>query len=215
MANNVANLTTLISSDLTRDASAGGPSATQILYDIKSTIRDYEAQRFYFNERNLPFTLSATNAYSLPSWAAATTGINDVIEVDQIKVSVTGTIYRLDEIGYDQWQDLTSSATLTGIPTCYAIFGQTVYIYPLPNSTYLATMAAHVRFNEVTSQSSSNVWTDDARELVRCATLKRLYGRLIKDLEMASAMQIAENNALAALQRRTDALSGHTIKGYL
>lgn len=215
MANNVAGLTTLISSDLSRDAAAGGPTATQILYDIKASIRDYEAQRFYFNEMTVAETLSQTNCYSLPTWAQNVTGLNDIIEIDEIKVSVNGNLYRLEEIPYSRFLALTSSATLTGQPTKYAVFGRNVYTYPTPTTEYLAVLSGHVKYNEVTSQSSSNVWTDDGRELIRCATEKRLYGRLIKDLEMAQAMQMAETQALAALQRKSDAQSGHVVSGYL
>jgi hypothetical protein len=211
VANNVAGLTTLITSDLTRT----DISATQILYDIKSSIRDYEASRFFFNEKALAVTISATNTYALTLWGTVAAVGADVVEVDSLHATVNGITYPLDEVSYDEWRDLTSTTTLTGDPQKYAVFDQKVWLYPTPVTAGTATMAAHVKYAEVVSQSSSNVWTDAGRELIRCATLKRLWGRLIKDPEQAQMMQIAETQALAALQRRTDALSGHRVIGYL
>lgn len=212
MANDVADLTVLIKSDLARnDVSL----SDVILFDIRSAIRDYEAQRFYFNEKAMSVTLSNTNTYVLTLFATAASAA-DVIEVDDVQLNQGGFRYRMDEIAWDRWVELDMGG-ITGPPTKYAVFNQSLYVDPMPASgqNYVATMHGHVKYAEVTQGSDSNVWTLDGRELIRNAVLVRMYSRRFKDADLAIAAAQNEQRALAALQRRTDAQSGHIIRGYL
>jgi hypothetical protein len=187
-----------------------------VLIDIQSSIRDYEAQRFYFNEKTLSITLSATDTYALSLFAAAGSGVSDIIEVDGIEVTVSSRTYPLTNRGADEMHSMQGNG-LTGNPSFYGLFNQSVLIESKPSAAITATMAAHVKFTEIAAAgfSTSNAWTNDASELIRNATLKRLYGRRFKDYEAAQAAGIAEQSALQALQRRTNALSGDSVDGYL
>lgn len=207
------NLCTTIIGDLAR----GDTSISDIiLIDIQSSIRDYEAQRFYFNEKPLPVTFSATDTYALSIFAAAGSGVSDIIEVDGIEITVSGRTYDLSERGANEMRSRQGNG-LTGNPSFYAVFNQSVLIETKPTAAITATMAAHVKFTEIAAAgfATSNPWTNDASELIRNATLKRLWGRRFKDYEAAQAARIAETQALAALKRRTDALTGSSLDGYL
>ena len=64
----VGDLTTVIISDLGR----GDTSLSDIiLTDIRSSISQYENERFYFNEQFLTATFSATDTYALNLWAGS------------------------------------------------------------------------------------------------------------------------------------------------
>lgn len=208
MAQDVANLQAIILSDLNNRAA---PTSAQMLTEIQASIKDYEAYRFYFNERVCTrATVSGTASYAINLFDPS--GVTDIIEVDQATVTVnTSNIYELDPITYAEYARLQSNTTLTGYPEKYAIFNQTVYLYPTPNGVYTITISAHVRFTEVTTGTDSNAWTADGRELIRRSALKRLYGTLIKDEVQAQLMAVAEQQALASLDRRTDALSGSRV----
>jgi hypothetical protein len=187
-----------------------------VLIDIQSSIRDYEAQRFYFNERLLSVTFSNTYTYALSLYAAAGSGIADIIEVDGITVAVSSTrSYDLEEKTSNWVMSRLNNAVL-GYPEFYALFNQSVLIDPYPASgqNYTSTMAAHVKFTEIAAGgfATSNVWTNDASELIRNATLKRLYGRRFKSPEDAAMAAEGERLALAALRRRTDAVSGGRLE---
>jgi len=209
----VGNLCTTIIGDLNR----GDTSISDIvLIDIKSAVRDYETHRFYFNEQDISITLSATQTYLLSAVAAAGAGVSDIIEVDVFEVTVNGRTYCLREKTWSELKHLDSGvSTLQGYPMYYSYWAQAVKIYPLPNGVYTGIISAHVKFTELAAMSDTNAWTNDASELIRCGALKRLYGRRFQDYTAAQAMQIAEDAALAALQRRTDATTGSTIQGYL
>lgn len=212
----VGALTTTIIGDLNR---ADVSLSDIVLIDIKSAVKDYEAYRFYFNERRLSITLSATNAYALSLWSATDATLGDIIEVDKMTVLVnTGTRrYALDEWAYSDLRDEDYGPGLpTGNPERYAIYNQQIILDTFPNPQITGTLDCHVKLAEMgTAFTDDNAWTNDAKELIRNATLKRLWGRRFKDPELAQMAAVGEQLALAALQRRTDALSGHVVSAFL
>lgn len=208
----VGNLCTTIISDLARsDVSL----SDIVLIDIQSAVREYEAQRFFFNERTLQVTLSATDTYALSLFATAGSAA-DIVEVDGIDITVNGRTYGLDIRGS---QDILSRQGNgnTGNPSFYALFNQSVLIESKPTQALTASMYAHVKFTEIAAGgfATTNVWTNDASELIRNAALKRLWGRRFKNYEAAQASAVAERDCLAALKRRTSALSGDSLDSYL
>lgn len=211
----ISALITTIISDLARS----DPSLSDIvLIDVKSSIRDYEAHRFYFNERKLSITLSATNTYALSLFVATDGTLGDIIEIDKVSVLVSGGVrrYTLDETDYGTMRDNDyGPGAPAGNPGRYAIYNQSLIIDTFPNQVITGTIDCHVKFVDPITTASDNPWSNDASELIRNATLKRLWGRRFRDDSAAQAVAIGEQLALAALQRRTDALSGGTIPGYL
>jgi hypothetical protein len=209
------NLCTTIIGDLSRSDTS---LSDIVLIDIKSAIRDYEAYRFYFNERKLSITLSLTNTYALQLWTATDATLGDIIEVDNMTVLVnSGTRrYLLKEIAYNTMRDNDYGPGLpTGNPERYALFGQSIVLDTFPTPAITGTIDCHVKFADLALMSDSNVWTNDASELIRNAALKRLWGRRFKDMESAQSAAVGEQAALAALQRRTDGLSGGVVAAYL
>lgn len=205
----ISDLCTTIIGDLQRNDTS---LSDIVLIDIQSSIREYEAQRFFFNEAKLTCTLSATDTYALTLFAPS--GVADVVEVDQVQCTANSSTYDLDELNIREINSLNAANSGTGLPTRYAVFNQSLTIYPKAGSNYLATVWAHVRFNDVTI-STTSVWSNAGFELIRNATLRRLWGRRFKQPELAQGATAMERDALTALQRRTEALAGNSIPGYL
>lgn len=213
----VGNLCTEIIGDLRRvDASL----SDIVLVDIQSSIREYETQRFYFNEQAISLTLSFTNTYALSLWAAAGTGVQDIVEIDFLNVLVNSTrTIQLEERTIKDL-DLISGGTtsINGYPQFFSVFNQQLKIFPLAAASgYVSTMYAHVKFTEIAAGgfATSNPWTNDAAELIRNAALKRLWGRRFRDYDAAQACAQGERDALRALQRRTEGLSDQRLAAYL
>lgn len=209
------NLVTTIISDLGR----GDTSLSDVvLIDVQSSIREYEAKRFFFNEQTLSVTLSATDTYPLSLFATAGS-VADVVEVDSVTVVIgVSRNYDLAEMPFKDLLAISAnSAGVQGYPQFYSFWNRSLVINPAANAAYLASMYAHVKFTEIAAGgfSTSNVWTNEASELIRNATLKRLWGRRYRDYEAAKAAGVAELDALQSLQRRTDAMSGGSLSGYL
>jgi len=208
------NLCTTIISDLNR----GDVSISDtVLIDIQSSIRDYESQRFYFNEQLLTATLSATDTYALSLFDASGSGVSDIVEVDFMEIVINSTRnYKLEELTIADLAALSSNAQgIMGYPTHFAVWNQSIKIYPEANSNYTGRLWAHVKLTPISAFSDSNAWTNDASELIRNAALKRLWGRKFRDYDAAQAAERGEQAALLALQRRTEALSGQRLAGYL
>ena len=212
-----------------------------ILIDIQSSIRQYEGQRFYFNELaylSIPL-VSTVNVYPFSQWVTAaqnnvitstatndTQGIgaqiDDVIEVDSLQITVGASLstairnYTLIEKPYRLIDDLDQgSPTLMGYPQYYAPFQKAIRIYPRvsPNLPLMtANLSGHVRFAPLSQPNDSNPWTNDAADLIRNATLRRLWQRRFRDAEGAEVSQQLEQESLQALQRRTSAQAGARIR---
>ena len=215
---NLAALQNAIINDLNR----GDTSLSDIiLLDIQSAITQYETQRFYFNDGAVAsLTLSVTNTYALSLWVSTQGGvIDDIIEIDSIQVTIGATRnYTLIEKPYRYIDDLDQGApTLMGYPQYFAIWNQSVRVYPKPSAALVlaANMSAHVRFANLNQPTDMNPWTVDGADLIRNATLKRLYARRFRDYDGAQAVGMLEQDALLALQRRTEALAGSRIRPVL
>lgn len=217
MSATAGDLCTTIISDLGRsDASM----SDVVLLDIKSAIRDYEAQRFYFNEQLLTVTLSATDTYALSLFTPSGAGVSDVIEIDNFDVVInTSRKYRLTELTMRDFIEVSANSSGNqGYPQFFSLWNQAIKIFPLANAVgYTGEMWAHVKLTEIAAGgfATSNAWTTDASELIRNATLKRMWGRRYRDFDAAKAAAVLEIDALNALRRRTGALAGNVISGYL
>jgi len=208
----VSNLLTTIIGDLQRSDTS---LSDIVLIDVQSAIRDYETQRFYFNEQLMTVTLSATDTYALTLWDPA--GVQDIIEVDFLNVRIGASRnYMLEEVTSRDFARLASApSTAQGYPQYYALWNQAVKIFPIANAAgYVTELWGHVKFTEIAAggYSTTNAWTNDASELIRNAALKRLWGRRFSDPERAQLAAVGEQAALKALQRRTSALAGHRLE---
>jgi hypothetical protein len=211
------NLCTTIISDLGRSDLS---MSDVVLIDIQSSIREYEAQRFYFNEQLLTVTLSATDTYALSLFAPSGSNVSDVIEVDNFDVIINSSRkYRLAELTYRDFIEVSANSSGNqGYPQFFSIWNQAMKIFPLATTAgYTGELWAHIKFTEIAAVgfSTSNPWTNDASDLIRNATLKRLWGRRYRDMDAAQMAALAERDSLAALRRRTNALGGNVISGYL
>lgn len=209
-----------LQASIIRDLARSDTSITDIVtFDIISAIREYESQRFYFNERSLSITLSATNTYALSLWVATDATLADIIEIDQMSVLInSGTRrYMLKPIGFNQIRDEidTQPAQPTGNPTYYALWSQSIKLDSYPATAITGTIDCHVRLKELATGSDTNAWTNDAFELIRFAAQKRLQGVRFANPMAAQAAAEGERIHLAALRRKTDALTENVIRGYL
>ena len=181
---------TRISDELERQRSdiIGSPSLSVgyvINREINSAIQHYESTRMRFNEvRESEFatTVSATRNYSLPV---------GFIKMDSLKLIYSGSYIRLRPRTWEQMEEKDRDVTgADGIPTTYAIYGNSLRVYPNPNGAYTLVASYIKRFRPTSLSGSycaivtmgggsltatstlshnnpSNGWTTDAEELIR------------------------------------------------
>lgn len=170
---------------------------TQIDKAINRAIEHYEKQRFWFNEGTWTFT-TTTNTETKTFSSASTT---DVLETDKVTLTRNSSdIYPLEKKSLSWIRDVNTSGTSsTGNPTAYAIFDDTWYFYPVPNTTYTVTVYGQKSYAVMTADADTNDFTEQAEDLIEAHARWWLYLRVLKDQLNAGIAKVEENEALGAL----------------
>jgi hypothetical protein len=191
------DLKTLIASDLRRTN-----LTSEIAQAILDAISDHEVERFWFNDIGTYSlsTVNGTNLYTLSAQAP----IYEFIKIDRAKIQVGNTWYDLDEVGWDDMDQMYSTAT-TGQPFNWARLGADQFrVYPTPTAVYSIEIFGHYRLTPLSVDSDSNDWTNRARNLIRYTAEKRLYTYPIRDMQQAQVADAAGMRELEYLRRLTD-----------
>lgn len=216
MANDYTALQAAVVADLARSDLA----ATVVPDGILDAIREYEGQRFFFNEQLLTLTISATNTYALSLWSStASLTVSDIIEIDSFRINVGASrSYTLSEETWNYINTIDENSTSTsGYPEIFSYWAQAIRIYPMPSASIAmtGTISAHIKFKELSAGADSNPWTNDAKGLIRAAASRLIAQRYLRDQTVYTGALDAEQRALAGLQRRTEGLSGHRLRSVL
>ena len=132
---------------------------------IKSAVRHYDTERFYFNEAVKKFvTVADQEIYTFASLS-----MSDFLFMDFVKTTVSGTHYPLNRRTHQYIEAKQTSDVYTGYPYDYAIHNQGLKFYPIPNASYTceATYVKSIPVSLSASNSDSTVWTNEAYDLIR------------------------------------------------
>lgn len=132
---------TRIASELNRSltdnfGNSGETFATAVNREINAAIKHYESTRFRWNEiRESEFatTVAGTRTYSLPA---------DFLAMDTLKIVYSGNYQMLkrDRWGNIEEMDVVANGSSRGVPDSYAIYGNILRLFSVPNGAY--TMVA-------------------------------------------------------------------------
>ncbi len=194
----------VIADDLDRD-----DMTTQINRAINRAIKYYERKPFWFKETIGTFSCVASQKIYTTS-----TIPTDISEIDRMEVVVSGNDYEVTEKTFDEIEDMDVSHQ-TGIPEFYAYYDDSIYLYPIPNSTYTMRIAYTKTYSQLSADSDTNDWTTDAEDLIEARALWTIYSRTIKDDEEANKYKAIEQDALEDLMVKTEQHNGtrSTIRG--
>lgn len=180
------------------DEIARADLSTQIAREVKSAIKHYERQRFYFNESTFTFAFQdGRDTYS----AGDHSMIARLAIIDEIRlIEDTQTRFVMSPRTYDELRRISTSINIEGTPTDFAYRGQHLLCYPQSDASYAAIVSAVVRFDELSADADTNAWVTDAEELIRQRAKRMLYTNVIRDYEEAAALEQIEAAALRALK---------------
>lgn len=174
---------------------------------ISLSIKHYESKPWWFLEGQSGIVTSdGTEYYDLPSDYGST--------IISFGITISGNTYPLVERHYKLLEDWYTAGTIfSGYPTDYAVYGERLRLYPVPNDTYTATLSYSMSLG-VPSANGSNAWTDDAEMLIRSRAEWQLYSLRYHDLEAATVAKQVENDALQSLTRANNqrVMTGTTRK---
>lgn len=197
MANDLGAMVDRIDDDTERQ----GTDDTQIKQHINDAITHYRAHRFWFNEEPSGSALtSATTASN--SYVARYTGL---IQLDSLRITISGQVYPLDPVSFDDMEAMHDGSTSDGQPYAYCLYGDRVRLYPTPDDAYTLTWSGI--FEDATALSAdgdTNDWMTHGEQLIRHRAKKTFMRDVLRDRpDEVMLEQVAENEAYDALIRET------------
>lgn len=178
---------------------------TQINLAIGRAIQHYESEGFWFKETTGTFACVASQkAYTTSSIPS------DIAEIDYMEVRVSGNDYPITQISYEEIESIDFSGQ-TGIPSRYAYYKQSLYLYPIPNSTYTVTISYKKEYTALSADSDTNDWTTEAEDLIEARALWWIYARILKDTEQANSYKGIEIDNLNNLRIKTGKLLANNV----
>ena len=129
---------------------------------IKSAIKHFERERWYFNEATTSSSLTTSAGlatYALPS---------DFMKLDSLKITINGWKNTVDPMPYNEMDARDAGNTATqGPPAWHAIYAEVLRLYPVPDGTYVQTISYQKRLPTLSASTDTNAWVDDLESLIR------------------------------------------------
>lgn len=195
MAVNFGQLIQQILDDTNRDASTllngSGTSTykTAVGRAIVTAIKYMESNLYWAFRKNAVVTiLDQTDSISLPP---------DFSSLITIQFSIGNTLYSLRE-GFTNvtFEDLLSyynNSAEQGIPRKYAVFNNTLYVYPLASGDTPFTIYYYEKdeFYPAVDEDTSIWFSDETVDLVRMKAMERFYHDTLQSSEIANTYALA------------------------
>jgi hypothetical protein len=163
----------------------------QIKFAIQTAIAKWERVRFYFNEVNDVNgfnTAAGQEFYSSADYAL----IGSMVHIDKVHALVSNNRYTLTPRTWQYIEDYAVSSSSLSPPTGisdYAYYAQQLRFYPIPDGVYPITLSGTKRFANLSADSDTNPWTQDAEALIRCEAKLDLYANNLRDDANAKRME--------------------------
>lgn len=183
---------------------------------IVQAIKDYEDETFWFSQDKYVTASDVTSLTTSGQEHQAFPTSPDLIRLDSLRIKPSGTTDPYPLIR-DHWDGIEAIATLaavsTGTPARYAVRGEKVRLYPIPDSdSHTLYWAGLFRPTTVIAagagNSQTNVWMTEGAVLIRNRAKKQVARDKLKDAAATLAAQVAEDEALDVLKRKTERLLG-------
>ncbi|MGH9877346.1 MAG: hypothetical protein ACRD5H_06890 [Nitrososphaerales archaeon] len=167
-----------------------------------SSVGHYHTHRFWFNEGHATFTTSASLAgYTLAAMSREFANIEDV------SLMQSNLPYRILRIPWSNYTD-RGGRRIFGTPNYYTIYGGILYLSPAPNATYTVEVSGVLNLTLSTCASASNVWTNEAADLMIARTKADFTLNFMKRPDEAEVYYTYERVVLRRLLDETNARSG-------
>lgn len=193
----------LLKAAIARDLDAeDGYLDDDIAQEIATAIGYFKSHRFYFNERrSLTFSTVAAQAnYG----TADNPAIPDLVQVDQVHCTVSGSRRVLCRSDFYDLEPLYDDSAATGEPTRWAYYNRELWLYPVPDQAYtVRVLGLYKVAGPATDDEPDNPWMTEAFELLRYRVRALVAGNRKQNPQMAAAALQMEADALQNLRVET------------
>ena len=172
--------------------------STQIAGAIKQAVDFYSRKRFWFNEGRWTISAVASQEYY---------GLPLIREVDVVTLwPTTSNHYTLNRRTWEWVEQNNSTTSYEGRPTDFCVYSTQLRLYPTPNDSYRIDLAGTRAFEELSATGDTNVFMEQAYELVKHRAKKKVLVDRIRGpeaIEEAMAQSELERQELVALFEET------------
>lgn len=176
--------------DLLSPLSDSSLTLSPIKNAIQSAIAKWEREPFYFNEaftQSLFSTVAAQEFYTTTDAAMIATSPYLL----KLHILVNANRYTLELRTWQYLEDISVNPANTGEPVDYAYMAEQLRFYPIPNGVYPVTLSGTKRFSNLSADADTNIWTQDAFDLIRSEAKLILAREVLFDDELSARMQMA------------------------
>lgn len=160
---------------------------------VQAAIRNYERQRFPWNETLTTATCTSNQSYfSIPS---------DFLVLDNLELQYQSQNNNLQTATFKTILLMNSVSTTPGVPTHFALRGNLFHIAAIPDSAYLVNCYYLQKLPrlESSAMTASNKWLSAAEDLVVYHASKILWANTLRNSEEAAKMFALEKTAFMEL----------------
>jgi hypothetical protein len=109
--------------------------------------------------------------------------IPNIIGIDTLFLFDSGRPFELEKYEADEFEWLQSTSTGNGRPCAYTYIDSQILLWPTPVAVYTMRPHMHYKLTELSADTDTNAWTNDAEQLIRCHAKLLLYANLIEDTD--------------------------------
>lgn len=169
--------------DLLNVPAGSNLASNPIQIAIQIAIAKWEREHFYFNEigsSSAPATFNTVNGqefYTSADWALLATQPH----IDKIWILISSNRYTLNPRTEQYLSDTSVNPVVTGQPVDYALYAETLRLYPIPNGAYPVYCEGTQRFSTLVNAPDTNAWLQDGADLIRAEAKLYLYREVLKN----------------------------------
>lgn len=171
----------------------------QIKKAIITAVAFYARKKFYFTETSFTFNTVVGREYYTSSDAAAI-ATSPYLEI--LNININQGRVELDKKSFQYIDDISYLATSLGMPEMWAYRAEQIRLYPIPSQIWTVTAFNIPRLTELSSDTDTNAWTNDAEAMIRARAKLDVILNVIRGVDMTDeiascrAQEIDERSAL-------------------
>jgi len=164
---------------------------------IRSSIRHYERNRFWFNESSTALaTVSSQSHISRPT---------AFFEIDIVRFFYDASAsYELSPVDMRTLLQMRAGAQTFGDPTHYCIFGERIELFPIPTSAEPVVAHGFQQLTTLSGTADTNGWTSAAEDLIVYHSAKLMWATVLRNTQQAQVFAELERDSLRDLHKAND-----------
>lgn len=182
---------------------SAGLSESPIQLAILGAIDYWDNERFFFDEYRTTgafSTVAGQEFYTVADWA----DIPNLQHIDKLSVLISNNRYFMEPRTAQYMEDVSINPLVRGQPVDYGYYNEQLRFYPIPDNAYPVNVLATKKFPGLSATADSNVWTNEAEQMIRTTAKQYLYRDTLID-------PVGEARMAAAAAKYYSSLKGETF----